>query len=82
MQFKSLRGGRLTKVGGVEVMSIMSLLLIVHLTLAALIFANVIEFASSDAKLLIGVSLAVAAAIIFGYLLYVGISNDAGPGCL
>jgi len=72
-----LRGGVATSIAGGQVLTIVVILMVAHLTLSALIWSNTIQFASNDAKLATGIPLTVLGVLLLFYMLAIGFSHPA-----
>lgn len=73
---RKLRGGALKSVSGSQVLSIVFVLLIAHTVLAALVWADVIQFASTDAKVAVGTILTVIATLLAIYALFLATASE------
>jgi hypothetical protein len=67
----TLKGGIKKSVSGEQVLGILTLLIIVHLVLAALMWSNTIQFATSDAKYAAAITISVAGTFLVIYALYI-----------
>ena len=71
-----LRGGLKKTVSGEQVLSVLTLLIIVHLVLAALMWSNTIQFATSDAKYAAAITISVAGTFLVIYALYIATESN------
>lgn len=71
-----LRGGVVSFVDGSQVLALVIILVLVHSTLAALMWSNTIQFASNDAKLGTAIPLTVIAVFLIAYMMIIGFSNS------
>ena len=72
----ALTGGMVSNVPTTQVITIVVILILVHVVLASLIWSNVIQFATNDAKIIVGTILSVAAVLLIVYLVFLSISSD------
>lgn len=71
-----LKGGMLRTLPTSQVMSFVMLLLVVHVLLASLMWANVITFASTDERNLVASALTIVSFFLIVYLLYVSTASE------
>ena len=75
MKHLTLQGGIKGAVPGSQVMTVVTFLMLSTAVLAALMWTNVIEFASNDAKLITASILTFVSVILVIYTLYIGFDN-------
>lgn len=71
-----LRGGVASSIPGDQVLTVVTVLMLTHTVLTALIWTDTIKFASNDAKLAVGITVSVLAAFLLIYLLAIGFSSS------
>jgi hypothetical protein len=73
---KELRGGIARTVPGTVALTVVVILMLAHFTLAALMWANVIQFASNDSKIIVATALTVIAVILLAIMMAIGFYNS------
>jgi hypothetical protein len=72
----SIQGGSFRSVPGNQVLVLTSLVVIVTGVLATLIFADVIQFASNDARVIMGTTLLFTAVLMVVYTLFLATRTE------
>lgn len=73
---RPLEGGIARTVSGPAALTVVVILMLAHFTLAALMWSDVIQFASNDNKIIVATSLTVIAVILFAIMMAIGFYNN------
>lgn len=74
--YRSLKGGAIRSVPGNQVILFVTVIVLVTAVLAALIWSDVVQFASSDARVIVGVTLTFTAITMVLYALFLATRTE------
>jgi hypothetical protein len=72
-----LSGGIVRSLSGSTVLTVVVILMLAHFTLAALMWTDVIQFSSSDSKVIVATTLTVIAVLLLAIMMAIGFSNNS-----
>ena len=71
-----LKGGLKSYISGQQVLTVLTALILVHLILAALMWSDTIQFATTDAKYAAAITISVAGTFLIIYALYIATESN------